>query len=328
LSIKILEAGILDTVQDEGRFGYAALGINTSGVMDNVAALVANYLVGNDASEAVIELHFPSSSFQFDKPALIAFSGADFAPSVNGELIPINHPVLLPQSSVLELTKIVKGARCYLSIRGGLKLNKWLGRHSTNLKANAGGYKGRGLQKGDEMEMTSSYSKEVQLTILPWHADIAKLYRNDNVIRIVKGNEFDKLTDCSGTILDGNSFSISTQSDRMGFRMNGSPLKLNDSQDMISSAVTKGTIQLLPNGQLIILMADHQTTGGYPRIAHVVSADIPTLAQLQPNSNIRFQLISIQEAESLLLKQHRHLQQLQNACNFRLHEYLQQHALY
>ena len=163
--------------------------------------------------------------------------------------------------------------------------------------------------------------------VLPWHADVAMFYDTGNTIRIIKGKEYDLLTDCSQTIIEGNTFSISVQSDRMGYRMNGSPLRLADQQEMISSAVTRGTIQLLPNGQLIILMADHQTTGGYPRLGHVISADLSALAQMPLNAALRFRLVSLAEAGSLSLRHYHHLQQIKTACRFRLEQYLHEHGI-
>jgi antagonist of KipI len=324
VSIRIIEAGLLDTIQDQGRFGHSASGINFNGAMDNVAASTANYLVGNDDDEAVLEMHFPAAVMRFDAPSLVAITGTDFTPQVNDQPLQPNTAVIVPATSILQFTKIKKGARAYLAIYGGFDLPKWLGSYSTNLKAKAGGYKGRSLQKGDVLNAKRAlpFNDVAGLKPLPWHADIAECYGTDNVARIIKGSEYDRFTECSETIFTGNSFSISPQSDRMGYRLSGSPLQSREQKQMISSAVTKGTIQLLPNGQLIVLMADHQTAGGYPKIGHVISADIPKLAQMQINTSLRFEIVSVETAEALLLKQHRHLHQLKDACLFRLQEFI------
>lgn len=330
MSITIIEAGISDTIQDLGRYGFAHLGINPGGAMDKIAATVANYLVGNPAEEAVVELHFPASEIRFDAAVVMALSGADFSPMLNNAAIPVNTPVLVPAGSVLRFRGMKAGMRCYLAIAGGLELTRWLNSYSTNLKAKAGGYQGRRLQPGDRLEFRSA---ELQLHdlvphVLNWHADVAPFYHDPGFLRVIPGNEYPLLDECAVTILDGNSFSIGLQSDRMGYRMNGTPLQLTIHKEMISSAVTMGTVQLLPNGQLIILMADHQTTGGYPRVAHVISADLPRLAQLRPNTQIRFQVTSTEEAMLALQHQGQQLQQLKNGCAFRLAQYLQQHAIY
>jgi len=318
MSIIVLENGLLDTVQDMGRYGFAQLGINHNGAMDTVAARTANYLAGNDANTPVIECHFHAATLLFNTAALIAITGADFGPAVNNTPVPLNTPLHIPAGAILkwEQLKGKYGARAYLAIHGGLKLDPWLNSYATNLKAKAGGYKGKALQKGDELFFNRLFEHTSDdLHILPWHADTGFIYAATDEIRIIAGNEYSVLNDCAQTILEGNSFTVSSQSDRMGYRLAGSPLQtMPDIPSMISAGVTRGTIQLLPSGQLIILMSDHQTTGGYPRIAHVISADLPKLAQVRINTPIRFVIISPAEAEALLLQQEHHLQQLKNAC--------------
>jgi len=332
VSTKIIKQGIADSIQDAGRFGYQHLGINPNGVMDSIAAQTANILVGNIIHDAVIELHFPASAFLFQQQSIIAISGADFTAMINNVIIPINMPVIVQKNSVLRFSKIKEGARAYLAIRKGFNISQWLHSYSTNTKANAGGHLGRYLHKSDELQLndTSNYSTLLNnhdCIILNWKADIKDLYLQNHTIRMIKGNEYDRLNESSKKILASSSFVISTQSDRMGYRMKGEKLILNNVQQLISTAVTKGTIQLLPDGQMIILMADHQTTGGYPRIGHVISTDISSLAQYPFNTAIHFTFIEQHEAEDLFFKQYQYLQQLQNACTFRLQEYLLQHGI-
>lgn len=320
--ISLLTAGLLDTIQDEGRYGCASYGINPGGSMDAAAAAVANFLCGNDHIEAVIELHFPASSFYFHKDALIALSGADFSAVINELNVPVNTAVYVPEGSVLQFKKQVRGARAYLAFAGGMQLTEWLNSYSTNLKAKAGGLNGRQLQKGDKIEFRSPLTAhDSRLTVLPWHADTSSFYHANN-LRITDGREYSWLSACDTTILSNNSFTVTSRSDRMGYRLTGVAFENTVTTELISSAVTKGTIQLLPDGQLIILTADHQTTGGYPRIAHVITADLPTLAQLNAGAHIQFERVSFEEAENILFEQHTHLLQLRNACNFRLNEWL------
>jgi len=153
MSLKIIKAGILDTIQDCGRYGFQYLGINPGGAMDRFAAQVVNMLTGNESSEPVIELHFPASSFFFEQPALIAISGADFSATVNGDEVPMLHPIIVSKYSILQFHKVVKGARAYLAIKGGLDIPGWLNSFSTHLKAGAGGFKGRSLQNDDEVSL-------------------------------------------------------------------------------------------------------------------------------------------------------------------------------
>jgi antagonist of KipI len=322
MAIKIFRAGILDTIQDKGRYGYQHLGINPGGAMDQYAMQVANILVGNDPGEAVIELHFPASVFLFDEPALIALSGADFSASINGEPVPVLHAIQVNKNDVLQFHRPLSGARTYISFRGGLDLPQWLNSASTNLKAQGGGFNGRVLQKGDELFLRDNKipiagSKEGTVIVLPWSADINTGDETTD-IAVLPGHEWERLTGEAKQVFTGKPFIITKQSDRMGYRLLNEPLSCTHNPEMISSAVCFGTIQLLPDGKLIVLMADHQTTGGYPRIGHVITAHHSRLAQLNPGAAIRFRLTDSVSAENLFLKQQQHLLQLQNACTFRL----------
>jgi len=353
VSIRIIKPGLSDSIQDLGRYGFQYLGINPGGAMDPVAGQIANMLAGNDVHEAVIEMHFPASSFLFKEDAIIALCGADFSATLNEQEIPIGTPVVVKKFSVLQFMKHRKGARCYLAVHGGFDIPKWLDSYSTNLKAKAGGFHGRCLVKDDELlfkinqtddkgqasDNSSLYAAQLSDAgslllrgkdhkVLSWKADTSSVYYSPDIIRICEGAEFNRLTVASKKLIASSSFTITSQSDRMGYRMKGDSLHTQNAQQLISSGATKGTIQLFPDGQIIILMADHQTTGGYPKIAHVISADIPKLAQLLPGAAIQFQMIQHSEAEELLFHQHQYLQVLQNACTFHLKEFMNQHGLH
>lgn len=323
MSLQIIKAGILDTIQDAGRFGCQHLGINPSGAMDQYSMQVANMLVGNDPDEAVIEMHFPASVFLFIQPALISIVGADFSASINGEPVPLLHPVIVCKNDILHFHKPLKGARAYLAIAGGLAIEKWLNSFSTNLKAAAGGYLGRNLHKEDEIKFRQSAPKHNKdnYAVLPWQADTNWADETPNEIYALPGNEWNQLTTDSKENFTMGAFIITQQSDRMGYRLNSIPLHSLTKEELVSSAVSFGTVQLLPDGKLIVLMADHQTTGGYPRIAHVISAHQSKLAQMKAGDKIHFQLTDQQTAEEMLVKQHKHLLQLKTACKFKLQEY-------
>ncbi|MGQ0740059.1 MAG: biotin-dependent carboxyltransferase family protein [Bacteroidota bacterium] len=323
MSLQIIKAGILDTIQDGGRYGHQHLGINPSGAMDKYAMQVANALVGNRLTEAVIEMHFPASVFLFGYPALIAVSGANFSAAINGDAIPHLHPVWVNKNDVLQFRKPVQGARAYMAIAGGMQTNEWMGSHSTHLKAMAGGYNGRNLHKGDEILFRQSFPPtpgEADFIVLPWQADI-KYADDTKELLTLQGNEWDRLSTESKENFTMTSFVITQQSDRMGYRLNNIPLPVMTNEEVVSSAVSFGTVQLLPDGKLIILVADHQTTGGYPRVAHVISAQHSRLAQLKAGDKIHFRFTDLKTAEELWVKQQQHLLQLQNACTFRLNEY-------
>lgn len=327
MNLRIIKAGVLDTVQDMGRYGWQHLGINPGGAMDKLSAQAANILAGNDRQEAVIELHFPASSFFFEQPTLIAVSGADFSASINGEEVPCLHPILVSKYSILQFHRVTNGARAYLAVHGGLNLTKWLDSYSTHLKAGAGGHKGRPLQKDDEIgfridrDLCQLIDKK-EYIVLPWKADTVWNHNDIEEVYVLPGNEWDRLTNASKEKFREQSFVITTQSDRMGYQLKGDPFLMNTNEEVISSGVNFGTIQLLPGGQLIVLMADHQTTGGYPRVAHVITAHHSKIAQMKPGDSIRFRFTDLQTAEELLIKQQQHLLQLQNACTFRLQQFM------
>jgi antagonist of KipI len=327
MNLRIIKAGLLDTIQDLGRYKYQYLGINPGGAMDKLSAQIANVLVGNKTNEPVIELHFPASEIFFEQPALIAISGADFSANINAEEIPCLHPILVSKYSILQFHGLKAGARAYLAINGGLDIPQWLDSYSTNLKAIAGGYKGRAFQKEDEIRIRSMESflpllEKKEFYVLPWKADIGRSYMIDKKIMVLPGREWNRLSDESKKKIFQQSFAITNQSDRMGCSLKSEPLSMSDKEEVVSSAVNFGTIQLLPDGQLTVLMADHQTTGGYPRLAHVITAHLPKLVQMRPGEKINFSMTDIETAEELLIKQYQHLQQLQNACNLRLSEFL------
>jgi len=331
MSLRIIKAGLLDTVQDLGRYGYQHLGINPGGVMDRFASTTANMLLGNDLNEAVIEMHFPAPAFLFEQDAIIALDGADFSPTINGEMIPLRHPLIISKSSVLHFDKLVSGSRAYLSIRGGMEIEPWLGSCSTNLKAAAGGYKGRQLHKDDvilfrKKEDHTKILRGRDFLLLHWEPDIKWSSILGDKIAVIPGHEWERLNAGSKKNFFAQPYHISNAADRMGYRLTGKALIPDDKTELVSSAVSFGTIQLLPDGQLIVLMADHQTTGGYPRIGHVITAHLPRLAQCRPGDIIYFSQAGQREAEELYLLQRQHLLQLQNACIFRLEEFFNNHV--
>lgn len=292
MSLQIVKQGMLDSIQDGGRYGHQHLGVNPRGAMDLIAMKIANALVGNMPDEPVLEMHYPPAIIRFDEDALIAMGGADFGATIDEEEVNILQPLVVDRNSILRFTKKKTGARCYLAVQGGLG-NKKFPYH---------------------------FSGAGNVVALPWRADVSGLYVKE-VIRFIPGHEFSLLTETSQHALTTRTFTIGSQSDRMGYRLSGEPLLLKETKELVSTAVTKGTIQLLPSGQLIILMADHQTTGGYPRVGYVISADIPSLAQMNAGQYFSFAPVTIAEAESFLQQQEMHLQQLQYSCNFRIQEY-------
>jgi antagonist of KipI len=327
MAFSIIKPGLLDTIQDLGRYGFGNIGVNPGGAMDVYAAQVANLLVGNDQHEAVIEIHFPGPQILFEQNTLIAITGADFTPTINDELIPRWQPVVIRKNTVLHFPSLVQGGRCYLSVHGGYCLKKWLNSYSTNLKAGAGGWDGLALKKGDELPFNENtvyfaglLKNESNFETLPWRVNTEKIYQYPHEIGFIPGHEWGCLSPASKQGFLENNFMIHPSSDRMGYQLKGAPLSLERPIELVSSAVSFGTVQLLPNGQLIVLMADHQTTGGYPRIAHIVSAHLPKLAQLRPSDTIQFNLMDHAMAEQMLVTRQKELHILQRSCMDHLNE--------
>ena len=321
MSLKFIRTGILDTVQDKGRYGHQHTGINPNGAMDPYSAQLANALLGKDLNSPVIEFHFPSGQLQFLEPSIICITGADFSPVINGKPVPLNHPILVQKDLVLQFTRRRLGMRCYVSFFPDLEVDTWMNSYSTNIVCGSGGFSGRGILKGDQINTKGSPKKSLfsnvsDFSVLHWTG--GKPIKMNQYIRFIFGSEWQWLTSESKSDFKEKIFQITNEADRMGYRLASSELELNTEEQLVSSGVTFGTVQLLPKGQLIILMADHQTTGGYPRIANVISADLPLLAQKGPNDVIRFQQTDLVTAEHLYLEQQKELKQIQNGSKFKM----------
>lgn len=316
MSIRIIKSGLLDTIQDQGRYGYQHLGINPNGVMDTVAMRMANALVGNDEQEAVLEMHWPAPVIQFEEDTCFAICGASVMAQINKEFaIPIHKTIFAKAGSWLSFEKKQKGARLYLAIQGGFQLTPWLHSNSTQMQVGCGGAL---LKTGDLLDAKKNYLFPFSETkTANWYIQ-SPINISDNLIHFITGKEWVLLNDPLQQAFLESDYQIDYNSNRMGYRLHGTAIFLPESIELVSTAVTKGTIQLLPSGQPLVLMADHQTTGGYPRIGHVISADIPKLAQLEPGANIRFKEISIPEAHSRLCALNLHLKQMEIACKLRM----------
>jgi antagonist of KipI len=318
MSLKIIRAGLLDTIQDLGRYGHQHQGINPGGAMDRFSAVLANALLGKKLASPVIELHFPAAQFSFQQAAIICITGANFTPMINDKEVQLHQPIIIGDNNILRFNKWRSGSRCYLSIFQNFTLDKWLNSYSTNLKAEAGGYKGRRLLKDDalELESTINLNTTKDFETLPWQYHVDET--NSNEMEFIIGNEWRWLTTKSQAAFLNNEYTITPASDRMGYKLTGEALEQSIKESLVSSAVNFGTVQLLPNGQLIILMADHQTTGGYPRIAHIITTHLPKLAQMNASDKVKFIMTDIASAEEKLVAQHNYLLHLQNTCNLKM----------
>ncbi|MGQ0541915.1 MAG: biotin-dependent carboxyltransferase family protein [Blastocatellia bacterium] len=302
MSILLKKAGIFTTIQDLGRTGHRRLGINPNGVMDRTAARLANIILGNNETEAVIEMHFPAPEIFFERPAYFAIGGAEFEAILDNKSIENWRTHHANADSILKFKSPIKGSRAYLAIKDGFEVHEWLGSRSTNITAQIGGFNGRKLQDNDRINVNVAEDKGGQQTLQKVSRSLIPIYSRFPAVRMIAGAEFELLTATSEAYILRESYSISKDSNRMGFRLNGKPLHLLHQKEMVSTAVGFGTIQLLPDGQLIVLMADHQTSGGYPRIGHIIEHDLPLIAQLGANDTVGFHLVSVEEAEAITMQ--------------------------
>jgi antagonist of KipI len=313
VSITIQKPGVLNTVQDLGRFGYRRFGINPNGAMDRTAVRLLNTLLGNDENCAVIEMHFPAGEFSFENQTIFSVGGADFRPRLGDKDICNWTAYEAEPGDVLSFPTKQLGNRAYLAVSGGFEIPPWLGSASTNLAAAAGGFRGRRLQNGDRLfcnDQRDPTDAKLGTSIIP-------TYCLSPTIRMTVGPEYDLLTGGSVEHLFSRQFTISRESDRMGFRLHGPTLNRLYDVEMISSGATFGTIQLLPDGQMVILMADHQTTGGYPRIGNIVETDLPLIAQLNAGDKVYFELIDLAGAQQLIVAFERELAFLRTGLRLR-----------
>jgi antagonist of KipI len=305
MSIFFTKEPMLTTVQDLGRRGYQKYGINPNGVMDRTAGRVANILLGNDEDEAVLEMHFPAGEMRFERAVSFAVCGADLGAELDGAALDAWSSRTAEPDSTLRFRGRRGGARAYLAVAGGFDLVPWLGSGSTNLLAGTGGLEGRRLRKGDRVGIRASdVSARADLRA---GRSIIPSYSCSPIVRVLPGPDYEMLTPASKIALGVETFTIRPNSNRMGFRLSGMGLVREGGDEMVSSPVTFGTVQLLPDGQLIVLMADHQTVGGYPRVANVVSVDLPIVAQLDAGDKIGFRLVKAEEAEGLWVEMERGL---------------------
>lgn len=313
-----LKTGFQASFQDLGRWGFQSKGINVGGVMDAYSVKLLNTLLQNKPNEAVIEMHFPAPELLFEEDAVIAIGGANFRAMLNGNELPTFKTVQVKQGSHLHFTQKLAGERAYLAVKGGFDLPEWLDSVSYHSAAKIGLEVKKGMsvkfrQKATVIAARNSFCSLYLGRSL--HPKFNFLRHEAIIIRFVESVEYDFLTTESKQKLENQPFKISTTSNRMGYRLEGVSLEKNKTNELLSSAVSFGTMQLLPSGQIIILMADCQTTGGYPRIGSVCSVDLPILAQCSAHQQLVFQKIPHDEAIHLQALQAASLRRLQRSIH-------------
>ena len=340
MSMKILKGGMLTSIQDIGRRGYQKYGIIGSGEMDEWSARIANILVENDEAEGVLELTMMGPQIEFTENALIALTGGDLQATINDKAVPLWRPIYIKKGAVLNFGFAVNGCRAYLAVSGGFDIPLVIGSKSTYLRAGLGGFHGRALKEGDHLLLgnqstafkdfaAQTASKVEEYFWTPaWSLPHPTWPSGDESveIRVTCGAQMDLFTTESLTAFFNEAFTITAEADRMGYRLQGKPISLIKKEDMISEAISFGSIQVPPEGNPIILLADRQTAGGYPKIAQVCSVDLSLIAQLKPDFKIKFRMISHNEAEALFLIRETDLLQQKYSVSFFQRETLAKQA--
>lgn len=320
VTLRITGAGLQTTIQDLGRPALQHAAIPGGGAMDRLACRAANLLVGNAENAAVLEATLMGPAIVFDSRTLFALAGADLNATLDGCPVPVWRPVVAAPGALLRFAQPAVGCRAYIAVAGGVDVPLVFESRSTYLRGGFGGLDGRALRAGDRLScgepslisraIAASLGGEVSV-VGRWSLGVTlrPRYGDDVTVRAVAGAHASLLDDASRSTLEEARFRVSSHSDRMGYRLEGKPLALREPTELLSEGVAFGTVQLPPGGTPIILMADRQTTGGYPRIAEVASVDLPLVAQLKPGDTLRFRVISLSDAQKLYLAQEAELAQ-------------------
>ncbi|MDF1514795.1 MAG: biotin-dependent carboxyltransferase family protein [Anaerolineae bacterium] len=295
--LHIIEPGLLTTVQDSGRPGWARYGIPASGPMDRDAYHAANALVRNAPHAGALEITLTGPDIVISDDCLVAVCGAEFELFAGSLPVPTWHAVYLRRGDHFRFGMRHRGARAIVAVSGGIDVPLFLGSRSTFLNGGFGGYHGRALQRGDQLLVGKNENKDLVMAAgSSWAHNKRPRYSASPVIRVVLGPQADYFDPPVVALFSQHTYTISAASNRMGFRLAGPALVHKGATGIVSDGIVTGSIQVPPDGQPIVMMVDHQTTGGYPKIATVVQADIPLLAQCLPGDSIQFRVISVDEA--------------------------------
>lgn len=304
---EVIKPGLQTTVQDLGRTGFQRHGIVVSGAMDSYALIMANFLVGNVKNAAGLEITLTGPKLYVKKSCIIAITGADMSPMINREPVPMWTNIRVEKDSIIEFGSLKSGCRAYLAVNGGIDVPVVMGSRSTYLKAKIGGYEGRALKSGDILSTGEDYvvspSKLKNRRRLSY--ELIPTYTKEIQLRVMKGPQWDMFKKESQEQFFSSNFLVTNQSDRMGYRLTGTTLELKSAKEHITDPIPLGSIQVPSNGEPIILLADRQTTGGYPKIATIISVDISKVAQAKPGDIIHFTPIEIEESHKLLREENR-----------------------
>jgi antagonist of KipI len=318
MKLLVTSAGFLTSVQDLGRPGFRRFGVSVGGALDSHAFRLGNLLVGNDETAAGLEITLGGLRLNLPDERLVAWCGGNFEVRVGSVALPAGRAAVIGAGEELSIKQSQLGCRAWLAISGGIDVPEVLESRSTDLRSNFGGLVGRALRDGDAISLGEKSAQVQSLAdnlrrdrTASWSAphDWASPAQAEPVLRIARGVDWDRFNHSTPSALTSETFTVSPDSDRMGARLAGPVLQRNDDVDLVSEAVAPGTIQVPPSGNPILLLGDCQTIGGYPKIAHVLTVDLPIAAQLRAGDRVRFREVSLTDAHRLLHERECHLEQ-------------------
>jgi antagonist of KipI len=303
-TIQVQTPGLQTTVQDLGRNGFGPLGVSPSGAADSISLRLGNRLVSNAESAAGLEMMLLGGTFAFPEGAILALAGSNFGAMLDGVRLDVGRSVEVRPGQMLRLGPTSSGARCYLCVQGGIRVKQFLGSASTHILSGLGGFEGRALRKGDVLRIGSATKPFRKRTIAP---QAAEQLSGRSILRVTPGPQVDWFRESSLRSFYAGAYRVGEQSNRMGLRLEGAMVTPRDAGQMITEGVSLGAVQVPAGGSPIILFVEQQTTGGYPKIANVIAADIHRVGQLRPRDEIRFEEVTFDQARSLLLEQEKML---------------------
>jgi antagonist of KipI len=316
MSVHVLAPGLLSSVQDAGRHGFRHLGVGSAGAMDAYSHAIANLLVGNPAHAPALEITMAGPRLRIGRAMRIALCGADIVARCDGHDLPGWRTIDLPAGSEFTLGNCRRGARAYLAVAGGFDVSSSLGSSSTDLRGGFGGFSGRTLAGGDVLSVGDGAIDADAIRIASWWIDPTPDldFASPAIIRMLPGHDATSPSDA----VFAHEWRVAAASNRQGLRLEGDAVQPANANERISEPVAPGTVQLPPDGHPIVLLADAQTHGGYPRIGHAIVADRPRLAQLRPGDALRFVRCTAQEARRLRCEQQQRLARIALAIGIRL----------
>lgn len=310
MGIRVLKAGMLTTVQDLGRNGYQSQGFSVAGVMDVRSFKIANLLLDNPENEAVLEFTLIGPTLQFTSETIIAITGGDFQPTINGNPAPMYTALYMNRGDILKFGSARTGSRGYIAFSSYLDIPVVMGSRCTNLKSKIGGFKGRRLH--DEDYISFRIKRRYLPFFLSRKLDLDEFDQEEAELRVVLGPQCDMFTKDGIHTFLSETYMVTSDFDRMGCRMEGPFIASKNGSDIISDGIAFGSVQVPSHGKPIILLADRQTTGGYAKIATVATVDIPKLVQRKTDHKIRFKAITVEEAQKLYLEEEKEYVAMRN----------------